>query len=159
VAIFPAGEVSHLQVAEAKIADPAWNQTAVRLARRTGASVLPIFFCGHHSVGFQILGVFHPRLRTALLLQEFLQQEGKTIEVRVGNDISHQRIAAIKDDREATAYLPGAPICLRIEGGAKAPGPPPYAPGSHSTLSVPSPYRCSRKCCRKNWPSSRRAVA
>ena len=105
LALFPAGEVSHLQVPEAKIADPAWNDTAVRLARRTGASVLPVFFCGHNSVGFHILGMFHPRFRTALLLQEFLQQEGKTVEVRVGSDISNQRIVAIKDDREATSYL------------------------------------------------------
>jgi putative hemolysin len=119
LAIFPAGEVSHLQVPEAKIADPAWNQTAVRLARRTGASVLPIFFCGHNSVGFQILGMFHPRLRTALLLQEFLQQEGKTIEVRVGNEISRQRIAAIKDDREATAYLRWRTYLLAHRGKGK----------------------------------------
>jgi putative hemolysin len=105
LAIFPAGEVSHLQVPEAKIADPAWNDTAVRLARRTAASVLPVFFCGHNSVGFQILGMLHPRLRTTLLLQEFLQQEGKTIEVRVGSEISSHCITSIKDDREATAYL------------------------------------------------------
>ena len=105
LAIFPAGEVSHLQVPEAKIADPAWNNTAVRLARRTKASVLPVFFCGHNSIGFQILGMLHPRLRTTLLLQEFLQQEGKTIEVRVGTGISSHCIAGINDDREATAYL------------------------------------------------------
>ena len=105
LAIFPAGEVSHLQVPEARIADPLWNDTAVRLARRTAASVLPVFFCGHNSVGFQILGMLHPRLRTTLLLQEFLQQEGKTFEVRVGSEISSHCVAGIKDDREATAYL------------------------------------------------------
>lgn len=105
LAIFPAGEVSYLQVPEAKIADPAWNDTAVRLTRRTGASVLPVFFCGHNSVGFQILGMFHPQFRTALLLQEFLQQEGKTIEVRFGSEISNHCVGGIKDDAEATAYL------------------------------------------------------
>jgi putative hemolysin len=105
LAMFPAGEVSHLQVPEAKIADPVWNDMAVRLTRRTGASVLPVFFCGHNSVGFQILGMFRPRLRTALLVQEFLQQEGKTIEVRLGSEISSRCITGIKDDREATAYL------------------------------------------------------
>ena len=105
LAIFPAGEVSHLKVPKAEIADPVWNDTAVRLTRRTGASVLPVFFCGRNSVGFQILGMFHPRLRTALLLQEFLQQEGKTIEIRLGNEISNHCIAGIEDDRKATAYL------------------------------------------------------
>ena len=159
LAIFPAGEVSHLQVPEAKIADPAWNQTAVRLARRTGASVLPIFFCGHNSVGFQILGMFHPRLRTALLLQEFLQQEGKTIEVRVGTTSPASALPQSKTIVRPPPTCAGAPICLRIEARAKAPGPPPCAPGLHSRLSAPSPYLCSHTCCRKNWPSSRRTVA
>src|SRR4029077_15924976 len=79
LAIFPAGEVSHLQVPEGKVADPVWNDTAVRLARKTAASVVPVFFCGQNSIGFQLLGMLHPRLRTGLLLHEFLQQEGKTI--------------------------------------------------------------------------------
>jgi putative hemolysin len=105
LAIFPAGEVSHLHVPEAEIADPVWNNTAVRLTRRTGASVLPVFFCGHNSVGFQLLGIFHPPLRTALLVQEFLQQEGKTIEVRLGSEISNHCITGIEDDGKATAYL------------------------------------------------------
>jgi putative hemolysin len=105
LAVFPAGEVSHLQVHEGKIADPEWNDMAVRLTRKTGASVLPVFFCGHNSVGFQILGMVHPPLRTALLVQEFLQQKGKTIEVRFGSEISNPCINGIKDDGEATEYL------------------------------------------------------
>ena len=52
-----------------------------------------------------MLGMIHPRLRTAFLLQEFLQQEGKTVEVRVGSAVSAEAITAIRDDREATEYL------------------------------------------------------
>jgi len=105
LAFFPAGEVSCLQVPETQVADPVWNETAVRLMRRTGASALPVYFCGRNSLGFQILGMIHPRLRTALLLQEFLQQEGKTVEVRIGSEISNDCIARIENDREATEYL------------------------------------------------------
>jgi putative hemolysin len=105
LAIFPAGEVSHWQMPAAQIADPAWNDTAVRLIRRSGATALPVYFCGHNSVGFQLLSMVHPRLRTAFLLQEFLQQEGKTIEVRVGRSIDHDAIAGLTNDREATEYL------------------------------------------------------
>ena len=105
LAIFPAGEVSHWQMASAQVADPEWNDTAVRLIRRTGACALPIFFCGRNSVGFQILGMVHPRLRTAFLLQEFLQQQGKEIEVRVGSVLSANAIDHIPDDREAIDYL------------------------------------------------------
>ena len=105
LAIFPAGEVSHLQLPHGQIADPMWNDTAVRLIRRTGASALPIYFCGRNSVGFQILGMIHPRLRSAFLLNEFLQQQGKVIEVRVGSEISADCILGLPDDREGIEYL------------------------------------------------------
>jgi putative hemolysin len=105
LAMFPSGEVSHWQMAEAQIVDPVWNDTAVRLLRRTRATALPLYFCGHNSVGFQLMGMLHPKLRTAFLLQEFLQQEGKTVEVRVGSAIPADAVEAIRDDREATEYL------------------------------------------------------
>jgi len=105
LAIFPASEVSHWQMPAAQIADPEWNDTAVRLIRRSGASALPVYFCGHNSVGFQLLSVIHPKLRTGFLLQEFLSQEGKKIEVRVGSEISGEALAAVGGDHEATEYL------------------------------------------------------
>jgi putative hemolysin len=105
LAIFPAGEVSQWQMPAGQIADPKWNDTAVRLIRRTGATALPVYFCGHNGVGFQLLGMIHPRLRSAFLLQEFLQQEGKTVEVRVGSGIPADALEAIGEDREAIEYL------------------------------------------------------
>jgi putative hemolysin len=105
LALFPAGEVSQWQLPAAQIADPVWNATAIRLIRKSGASALPVYFCGHNSVSFQLLGMIHPKLRTAFLLQEFLQQEGKAVEVRVGSSISPDGIAGIAEDREATEYL------------------------------------------------------
>ncbi len=105
LAIFPAGEVSQWQMPIAQVADPAWSGTAVRLMRKSGASALPVYVCGHNNVGFQLLGLIHPKLRSTLLLQEFLQQEGKTVEVRVGSVISHDAVAGIAADDEATDYL------------------------------------------------------
>jgi len=105
LALFPSGEVSHWQMPAAQIADPEWSETAVRLIRHSGASALPVYFCGHNGLGFQLLSMIHPRLRTAFLLQEFLQQEGKTVEVRVGSAIAGEALAAIPGDREATEYL------------------------------------------------------
>jgi putative hemolysin len=103
--MFPAGEVSHWQMPTAQIADPEWNETAVRLLRRTGAAALPVYFCGHNSVGFQLMGMLHPKLRTAFLLQEFLRQKDKTVEVRVGSAIPPDSLTAIGNDREAVEYL------------------------------------------------------
>ncbi|MGA9510854.1 MAG: GNAT family N-acyltransferase [Candidatus Sulfotelmatobacter sp.] len=105
LAVFPAGEVSHWQTQQGEITDPLWNDTAVRLIRRTGATALPVYFCGRNSVSFHLFGVIHPRLRTAFLLQEFLQHEGRAVEVRVGSEIPPDSVASIADDREAIEYL------------------------------------------------------
>jgi putative hemolysin len=105
LAIFPAGEVSHWQMPQAAIADPQWNDTATRLIRMTGASALPIYFCGRNSLGFQLVGMIHPTLRMAFLLQEFLQQSGKSVTLRVGSAIPAESIASIVDTRQATEYL------------------------------------------------------
>jgi putative hemolysin len=105
LAVFPAGEVSQFNVGQAQVADPAWSTVAARLIRKTGANALPVYFCGHNSVTFQLLGMIHPRLRTLVLIQEFLQQRGKKLEVRVGTAIPPELIASIENDREATEYL------------------------------------------------------
>jgi putative hemolysin len=105
VAIFPAGEVSHWQMPQGAIADPQWNCTAARLIRLTGAAALPVYFCGRNSLGFQVVGMIHPRVRMAFLLQEFLQQSGKSVALRVGSAVPADSIASIANDREATEYL------------------------------------------------------
>jgi putative hemolysin len=75
------------------------------LIRKTGAAALPVYLCGHNSVGFQLMGMIHPKLRSAFLLQEFLNQAGKKVEVRVGSAIAPDAVEAIEDDHEATDYL------------------------------------------------------
>jgi putative hemolysin len=105
LAIFPAGEVSQWQLPQAEISDPQWSDLAVRLIRQTGASALPVYFCGRNSMGFHLFGMIHPKLRAAFLLQEFLQQEGRKVEVRIGSEIPGDSVGAMADDREATEYL------------------------------------------------------
>jgi putative hemolysin len=105
LAMFPAGEVSHWQMPAAEIADPEWNAAAVSLMRHSGASALPVYFCGHNSVGFHLLSMVHPKLRGAFRMQEFWEHEGKTVEVRVGSAIDRDAITGLADDRRATEYL------------------------------------------------------
>jgi putative hemolysin len=105
LAVFPAGEVSHWRFPQGQVSDPEWSDISVRLIRRTGAAALPVYFCGHNSIGFQLFGMIRPRLRTAFLLQEFLHQEGRAVEVRLGGEIDAASISAIPDDREAVEYL------------------------------------------------------
>ena len=119
LAVFPAGEVSQLQVHKAQVTDPEWNNVAARLVRKTGATALPVFFSGHNSVTFQLLGLIHPRLRTLLLMQEFLQQQGKTVQVRVGTPIPSELISNLDNDEEATEYLRLRTYLLSYRGKKK----------------------------------------
>ncbi len=123
LAIFPAGEVSQWQMPAAQIVDPGWNDTAVRLIRKTGAAALPVYLCGHNGVGFQLMGMIHPKLRAAFLLQEFLKQAGKTVELRVGSGIPADAVEAIPDDREATEYLRWRTYLLGRRGKPEASWP------------------------------------
>jgi putative hemolysin len=103
--VFPAGEVSHFDLKKRAICDPEWNRTPARLIRITGAKSLPILIRGANGIPFQMLGMVHPRLRTAALPAEMLNKRGKSVEIRIGGVIESARIEALKDDREATRYL------------------------------------------------------
>ncbi|MGA9503100.1 MAG: lysophospholipid acyltransferase family protein, partial [Terriglobales bacterium] len=116
LAVFPAGEVSQWNLREAQVTDPAWSTVAARLVRKTGASALPVYFRGHNSVTFQLLGLIHPRLRTLFLLQEFLQQREKNVHVRIGKAIPSEVISNLVNDAEATEYLRQRTYLLSYRG-------------------------------------------
>lgn len=105
LAMFPAGEVSQLDVRQGQVIDPAWNTIAARLIRKTGANALPVYFCGCNSMMFQLLGLINPHFRTLFLLQEFLQQREKQVRVRIGKPIPAELITSLDNDDEATEYL------------------------------------------------------
>lgn len=105
LAVFPAGEVSHLNLKERAIVDPEWNHSVARLVRITSASVLPIYFLGANSALFQVLGFLHPRVRTALLPHEFFNKNNRAIEVRIGSPIAPGKLRAYQDDVALIRYL------------------------------------------------------
>ena len=105
LAVFPAGEVSQINVRQAQVTDPVWSTVAAGLVRRTGAAALPVYFSGRNSVTFHLLGLINPRLRTLFLLQEFLQRRGKEVRVRVGTPIPAELVGNLDSDEEATEYL------------------------------------------------------
>lgn len=103
--IFPAGEVAHFDLKTRAIRDPEWLPTAARLIRITRARALPILVRGANSFGFQMLGMVHPRLRTAALPSELLNKRGKSVEILVGSPIEPSFLEAMPEDSEAIQYL------------------------------------------------------
>src|SRR5215469_11078027 len=113
LAVFPSGEVSHWQFRQSEVTDPEWNTTAARLARLSGAPVVPALFVGRNSLPFHLFGIIHPRLRTIQLSREFLKKAGQAIELRIGTPVPPQKIARLADDRQRTDYLRWRTYLLR----------------------------------------------
>ncbi|MGJ3243634.1 MAG: lysophospholipid acyltransferase family protein [Opitutales bacterium] len=105
VGVFPAGEVATWRWANRQIVEKAWSSQIGALARRTGATVVPLFFEGRNSALFHLAGLIHDRLRTALLIRELLNKQGGHFEVRIGRPLSPKRLAACADNAEATALM------------------------------------------------------
>lgn len=105
LALFPAGEVSHLHLSAGRVCDPPWSTSAVRLVRKCGCAVTPIHFGGGNSAVFQTLGLLHPRLRTALLTRELLNKGRRTIPVTIGRPLPPERIADQAGDSALASYL------------------------------------------------------
>ncbi|BDC47777.1 hemolysin [Bryobacterales bacterium F-183] len=100
--IFPAGEVSAKRTPLERAADIDWNPMAARLAMRTGAAILPVYFDGQNSPAFQLAGMIHPRLRTLLLPHEMLARRGKSVRVTLGALVHPERF---RDAISLTRYL------------------------------------------------------
>ena len=108
--VFPAGEVSHFQLREGMVADSRWHTVVGRLVEtlsRKGVAVatVPAYIRGSNSLLFQILGMLHPRIRTALLARELLIKRDRVVELRIGSPIAHKKLLEIPTPEERTEYL------------------------------------------------------
>jgi putative hemolysin len=102
---FPSGEVSSLRLKSRRVDDPVWSPQVVRMARKVGASILPMRIEGRNSGLFQSLGLIHPKLRTMLLLREFRNHHGKVIHLRTANPVTPAQLTDHPEDEEATSFL------------------------------------------------------
>jgi putative hemolysin len=136
LAVFPAGVVSHLHVGQACVADPAWNRSVAWLVRQTGATVVTVFFDGRNSNIFQVSGLIHPLLRTALLPSELLKRRNSRIAVRIGRPIEPYKIARYPDDETLVKYLRFKTYMLKER---ESPVRPRFAPSPSTAIPEPLP--------------------
>src|SRR5215469_323610 len=107
---FPAGEVSRFCWRKWSVTDSAWNPATsaiLRLAQQGGVevSVVPVYLDVSNSLFFHAASLLHPRLPTLLLGRELLNKRGHTVEVRIGNAISGEKILSLATDNERVDYL------------------------------------------------------
>ena len=103
--MFPAGEVSHIDFSRRGITDPEWSDSAVRLAAKAGAPILPVRFTGNNSALFHMLGLVHPTLRTAMLPHELWNKRGRPVSMRIGQPVDQEILSRFESERTATAFI------------------------------------------------------
>ena len=103
--VFPAGEVAHLKLKSRKVADPLWNPSVARIVSRTKCPVIPAFFHGANGPLFQVMGLLHPRLRTAMLPRQLVKSPRQGIRLTIGGPIPFKHMAHIGRGNELTDYL------------------------------------------------------
>lgn len=103
--IFPAGEVASLDLSQGCIADPVWKRSAITLIRASKAPVMPLYVHGSNGLGFQLAGLLHPALRTALLPREVTNKRGSRLDLRFGDPVPPAKIEAIDDSAKLEKFL------------------------------------------------------
>ena len=85
--IFPAGEVSRL--GPKGIKDGKWQSGFIKIARATGAPILPVYVAGRNSLFFYSISFLAKPLSTLWLVREMYKQSHRVIDARVGSPVPH----------------------------------------------------------------------
>lgn len=102
--LFPAGEVSTAKDSK-RIVDRPWEEPAMKLMKKAGVPVVPVYFHARNSTFFYRLASISDVLRTAKLPSEMLTQKRRKIKVRIGNPISVAEQESITTLEAYTAFI------------------------------------------------------
>ncbi|HEY8615064.1 1-acyl-sn-glycerol-3-phosphate acyltransferase [Phenylobacterium sp.] len=100
--IFPAGRLARRQP-DGLLADPPWAPSAVSIARKYDAPVVPIHVAGPWSTLFHLFNRISPELRDMTLFHELLNKQGRAFRLTVGRPIPPQALDG--DPAEVTLRL------------------------------------------------------
>ncbi|MCX6284298.1 MAG: lysophospholipid acyltransferase family protein [Bacteroidetes bacterium] len=102
---FPAGEVSSYKLKHNAITDREWQHSMLKFIKKAEVPIVPVYFSGHNSIQFNILGFIHPVLRTVKLPSEIFNKEGKEIGIRIGTPITVDEQKEFKDIADYGRFL------------------------------------------------------
>ena len=117
--VFPAGEVANLSLARRKVIDSPWSPHVAGIIRRTQASVLPVYFPGKNSLLFQLLGLLHPLLRTAMLPRELMNKRRTSVSACVGKALQWRKLRRFETDQALIDFLRFSTFFLKNREDAK----------------------------------------
>ena len=108
--VFPAGEVSYRDD-EGKITDRQWQESAMKLIKKSKVPVVPMFFRARNSKAFYRISKIHPDFQTAMLPSEMVRKRTRSIQIRIGKPIlqkqqdEHDSITDYSDFLRKKTYM------------------------------------------------------
>lgn len=112
IGFFPAGAVSKIN-GHLRIEDRDWQPSIIRLIRQLKVPVIPVYFHGHNSTFFNILGLISWQLRTLRLPTEVWKKCHSTIHISVGDMIQPETYLKYETEEELGKFLKGKTYELR----------------------------------------------
>ena len=101
---FPAGAVSKF-TRDLHIEDREWQPSVMRIIQKLKVPVVPIYFHGHNSLLFTVLGMIDWRLRTLRLPAEVFRRKGDTFRISVGQPIAPDEMAGYDKPEQLALFL------------------------------------------------------
>jgi putative hemolysin len=89
--IFPAGRLARRR--DGVLTEPDWMTSAVALARKNNAPIIPIHMTGPNSVWFHLFDRFSGQLRDITLFKELLNKRGQTFTLSAACPITPDQLA------------------------------------------------------------------
>lgn len=94
LALFPGRICSHLKTSDWTISDSNWTDQVKKFVDVSDGDMVPIYITGRNSMLFNLSGLIHPRIRTYLLLREFLRG-GHDFIFRFGDPVSAHQLERV----------------------------------------------------------------
>ena len=114
IALFPSGVVAASETMFSDAVEAEWNVFTAKMIRRSGATVIPVYFQGSNSRWYQIANQISATLRQGFLLHEIVAACGKPQAPIVGHPIDPDEIQArISDPRTFMAWLREKTLSLK----------------------------------------------
>ncbi len=112
IGMFPAGEVAAYSSWKSKQAtEKPWHPHLGKMALKTRATIIPIFFEGENSLLFQYIGLIFPKMQIALLAREILQAK-KEVVFTIGEVIKFEDYHHLHSD-EVSIFLQNKTYALK----------------------------------------------
>ncbi|MEP2781763.1 MAG: lysophospholipid acyltransferase family protein [Pseudoruegeria sp.] len=117
IVLFPSGVVASAETFFGDAIEAEWNPFTSKMVKRSGATVVPIFFPGQNSRLYQMANLVSPMLRQGLLLHEVAHSLNKPQNPVIGHSMSPTDVANWEGNAsEFVAYLRARTLALGIDG-------------------------------------------